>query len=108
MIPVQNGQIVTRLWPDDSRALRLQFLELHGDLSFLDFVVGESLEMRGESELHVGEYEPFRRIPTEGGGGVSVVGGEFVVEAENKGSENQSLTGGVEERRLTCGSLLRE
>ena len=103
MIPVENGQVVTRLGPSDGLSLTLELLELHGELSLLDFVVGESLEVRGESESVRSENEPFGRIPAEGGRSVSVVGGELVVEAEQQSVDEQQRA----KERQTCDNPLR-
>ena len=103
MIPVENGQVVTRLGPGDGLSLTLELLELHGELSLLDFVVGESLEVRGESEIVRSEDEPFRRIPAEGGSSVSIVGRELVVETEQKLVDEYQRA----KKGQTCGNPLR-
>ena len=60
--------------------LSSQLLELHRKLPFADLVVGEDLEVAGESELLHGPNEPLGRVILVPLDSVTVVHGELMVE----------------------------
>jgi hypothetical protein len=79
-IPANDGQVVGRDGPFNVVALGLEFLEFHSQLTLLNFVLGEGLEVRSETEPLHGNDEPLSRIILIPLDGVAVVHGELMVE----------------------------
>ena len=79
-IPADDREVVTVRRPVQALLLLAQTLELHRELALLDFVVGEDLEVAGETEFRADPDEPLRRVVLVPLDGVTVVHGELVVE----------------------------
>lgn len=79
-LPADNRQVVTVRSPRQTFLLLTEPLELHRELTFRDLVIGESLEMAGETELRGGPDEPFGGIILIPLDCVTVVHGELVME----------------------------
>lgn len=80
VVPRDNGELVRVNRPSDSVLLFFKFLKLHRELTLLDLVVGELLEVRCETkELH-GPDEPLGRVVLEPSNRVTEVHRELVVE----------------------------
>jgi len=80
VIPCEDGKVVRRFRPLDLFGSSLDLLHLHGELTGLDLVVGESLELRSETELVASEDEPLGGVVLVPLDGVAEVLGELVVE----------------------------
>jgi len=80
VVPRDDREVVTRLGPVQLLALLLQLDELHGVLTLLDLVVGESLEVGSEAESRSSPDEPLGGVVLVPLDGVSEVHGELVVE----------------------------
>ena len=104
VLPRDDRELVARLGPLDLLGLLLEGLQLHGVLSLLDLVVGESLEVRSETKRRHGPDEPLGGVVLEPLDGVSEVHGELVVEVV------VALTDGAEggDKVVTRGVLVVE
>ena len=79
-VPRDDGQGIRGLGPLELLLQLMSVLQLHCQLTFLDFVVGESLKMRGQTNsLHRAD-EPLGGIILVPLDSVTVVHGELVVE----------------------------
>jgi hypothetical protein len=79
-IPCDDGQIIGRSGPLHFIGLLLEFLELHCQLTLADFVIGEGLEMRRETEPRHGSDEPFGGVVLVPFDGVTVIHGKLMME----------------------------
>jgi hypothetical protein len=79
-VPADDGEVVGIHGPLDLVALSLQLLQFHGQLSLLDFVLGESLELVSQAEPLHSNDEPLGGVVLVPSDGVAVVHGELVVE----------------------------
>ena len=79
-VPSDDRQVVGVCGPIYIVGLGLEFLQFHGILALSDLVVGESLEVRGETKPGHDGDEPLCRIILVPLDGISVVHGELMVE----------------------------
>ncbi len=79
-IPGDDGEVVRVHGPFDAVGLGLELLEFHGELTLLDFVLGESLEVGCQTEPLHGDDEPFRGVVLVPLDRVPVVHGELMME----------------------------
>ena len=79
-IPADNRQVVAVGSPVQSFLLLAKALELHGKLALGNLVLGENLQMAGETELGADPDEPLRRVVLVPLDRVTVVHRELVVE----------------------------
>lgn len=80
LIPSNDRQMVRCLGPLDILGLLLQLLHLHRELSLLNLVVRERLELRGETEVRRNEDEPLGGVVLVPLGRVPEIARELVVE----------------------------
>ena len=79
-IPCNDRKVVGGGGPFQSVRLFLELLEFHCQLTLAHFVIGESLEMRSETEPRHDSDEPFSRVVLVPLDGIAIVHGELVVE----------------------------
>ena len=80
IVPADDREVIAGLRPVESLALLLKLPELHGELTLLDFVIGEALQVGGETELRHGPNEPFGWVVLEPLNGVAEIHRKLVVE----------------------------
>jgi len=98
--PIDDRQVVGALRPLEGLGTRLDLLKLHGHLALLDLVIGEHLEMAGETEPGHGGDEPLGRVVLIPFDGVTVVHRELMVEvvvslADGNKRSDEMVTGSV-------------
>lgn len=79
-LPSDDGEVVRGGWPLEVVLRAAEALELHGELTLADFVIGEDLEMRSEADAAVGPDEPLSGVVLPPLDSVAVVHRELVVE----------------------------
>ena len=107
-LPVDDREVGAVGGPGQVVLLLAETLELHRELALLDFVVGEDLEVAGETEFRADPDEPLRRVVLVPLDGVTVVHGELVVEVvvalANRAERSYDVVAGsvlIVERSLT-------
>ncbi|KAI3484012.1 hypothetical protein L1887_53026 [Cichorium endivia] len=80
VVPRDDGEVGRGLGPLELLTKLVSLLELHRKTTLLDLVVGEGLEVRGETELAHGANEPLGGVELVPLNSVAVVHGELVVE----------------------------
>lgn len=78
--PVDDGEVVRVDGPFNLVGLGLQLLQFHGQLSLLDFVFGEGLELVSQAHPLHSNDEPLGRVVLVPLDGVAVVHGELMME----------------------------
>lgn len=100
VIPVDNRELLQRHTPVELATLLVKLLLLLLEPALVDLVLAESLEVGSKAELLPGPDAPLGRVVLVPDDGVTVVGGEFVMEvvvsfAERDESRNDVVTGTV-------------
>jgi hypothetical protein len=79
-IPADDGKVVRVGGPFEISTNLLQLLEFHGELTLLDFVVGEALEVASKTDPAANANEPLGRIVLVPFDSIAIIGGELVME----------------------------
>jgi len=79
-VPADDGEIVAVAGPYQSLLSFTKLLQLHGELTLPDFILGEDLQVAGETEEVAALDKPLGGVVLVPPDGVPVVHGELVVE----------------------------
>lgn len=79
-IPGNDGHILNISWPAKTILFVTELLQLHRQLTLLDFVIREDLQVAGKSEQGVYGNEPLGRVVLVPLDRIPVVHGELVME----------------------------